>query len=206
MKNIDQVQYKFFLYLQFRPNIEFSQQRWVRDPAHVLMCLGPRTIGIRPWVNGFGPHQTLLSILFRFFQKDFSSQHRCLYSSFSFLQLVQLFARSTFSFLHRNEKMTSNTIINMYFPCLCVFLLCTLADVCTANEVSMRGGNAKFICDSDTNPIWLMQSHTQSRLHGIAMGDTKNARFDNQRFVLLSCFSIPFISRCGKFFEWQDCL
>ena len=74
----------------------------------------------------------------------------------------------------------------------------TLSDAHAANIVTEKGGNVHFLCVSFTDPMWLMQSHAQVRLHGIAMGDTENARFDNQRFVL-ECHSALKVNRCQIF-------
>ena len=50
-------------------------------------------------------------------------------------------------------------------------------------KVSTSNDNVQFLCESNSDPMWLMQSHQQTRLHGIAMGDRKNARFTNDRGV-----------------------
>ena len=87
------------------------------------------------------------------------------------MNTFMIFAKMDFSFARRS-----------HFKVLIAAFICTLGETNAVKHVIKTGGNAELACVSASDPMWLMQGHKQSRLHGIAVGDKKNVRFNNLRF------------------------
>ena len=64
-------------------------------------------------------------------------------------------------------------------------------------ETIFRGKHVTFSCPASSDPIWMMQSKHDFTMRGIAVGERKQTRFKDERFVDIGRF-IKFEFLCNN--------